>query len=242
MFSQLFDHIVQEEQESDFDSHFQPATPEEGESRVMDYIKSICTQNPDGTWSSEGDVNLEYTGLDKFPVKFKSVGGYFYCYQNKLPSLEGAPEEVGGDFDCSYNQLKTLEGAPKKVEGVFSCSDNKLKTLEGAPKEVGGSFNCYNNQLKTLEGAPKEVGGDFYCSYNQLKTLEGAPKEVGGDFYCSNNQLISLEGAPEEVGGNFYCGNNSKSVEDLKRTIDRPYMDRIAVRKGKEESEEAYDE
>jgi hypothetical protein len=189
MFSQLFDHIVQEEQESDFDSHFQPITPEEGESRrmdyiksVMDYIKSVCIQNPDGTWSSEGDVHLEGKGLDKFPVKFKSVGG---------------------DFNCSYNNLTSLEGAPEKVEGFF---------------------NCYSNQLFSLEGAPDEVGGYFYCSGNNLISLEGAPKEVGGDFYCSGNNLKTLEGAPKEVGGDFYYYNNSKSVEELKKTIDRPYI------------------
>ena len=210
MFNQLFDYIVQEEQESDFDSHFQPITPEEGKSRLMDYIKSVCTQNPDGTWSSEGDVNLKDKRLDKFPVKFKKVGGNFYCWSDKLTTLEGAPEEVGRNF---------------------YCSGNNLTSLEGAPETVGGDFYCSNNQLTSLEGAPKKVGGDFICSYNQLTTLEGAPKEVGRNFSCSYNQLTTLEGAPEEVGGNFYCGNNSKSVEELKKTIDRSYMNRIRERK-----------
>ena len=190
MFNQLFDYIVQEEQESDFDSHFQPITPEEGKSRLMDYIKSVCTQNPDGTWSSEGDVNLRDKRLDKFPVKFKKVGGHFYCWSDKLTSLEGAPEEVGGNF------------------------------------------HCYNNQLTSLVGAPEEVGGHFNCSGNNLTSLEGAPEEVGGHFHCSGNNLTSLVGAPKEVGGDFVCGRNLKSVEELKKTIDRSYMNRI--REGKE--------
>jgi len=39
--------------------------------------------------------------------------------------------------------------------------------------------------------------------------------------------LITLNGAPKEVGKYFYADYNPKSVEELKKTIDRPYTKKI---------------
>ena len=135
----------------------------------------------------------------------------FYCTDNQLTSLEGAPSSVGGDFVCYNNQLTTLEGAPTSVGGYFWCSNNYLTSLEGAPSSVGGYFNCSFNQLTTLEGAPSSVGGDFWCSYNKLTSLEGAPSSVGGYFNCSFNQLTSLTGIHKilkQMNGTFYVNKN----------------------------------
>ncbi|NLL64051.1 MAG: hypothetical protein GX241_07490 [Ruminococcaceae bacterium] len=125
-----------------------------------------------------GDVYLGGLGLTKIPINFTEVGGSFYCCDNKLTSLEGAPEKVGSDFYCSNNQLTTLEGCPKEVGGGFYCYKNKLTSLVGAPTKVGGRFACYNNKLTSLEGAPKYVGGSFDCSNNQLDI----PTFIGGEF------------------------------------------------------------
>ena len=107
---------------SQFDSLFKPISQEE----VLQRRLSNCIKNSDGTYSSDGDVNLSNLGLTKLPVKFKYVKGNFYCSHNKLTSLEGAPQEVGGGFVCSYNQLTSLEGAPQKVGGYFVCSGNPV--------------------------------------------------------------------------------------------------------------------
>jgi uncharacterized protein (DUF1330 family) len=120
--------------------------------------------------------------------------------KKKLKRLPVAFDKVGGNFWCHNNQLTTLEGAPTSVGGNFWCDNNQLTTLEGAPTSVGGSFLCYSNQLTTLEGAPTSVGGDFYCDNNQLTTLEGAPTSVGGNFWCKKNQLTALEGLPTIPG------------------------------------------
>jgi hypothetical protein len=76
----------------------------------------------------------------------------FYCNDNQLTSLEGAPQTVGKDFYCSDNDLTDLEGAPQKVGGVFYCHSNQLTSLVGAPQKVGGDFSCHNNPVseKTL--------------------------------------------------------------------------------------------
>ena len=105
------------------------------------------------------------------------VDGYFDCSWQGLSDFKGVRfGKIGGKFYCDNNQLTTLEGAPREVGGYFSCDNNQLTTLEGAPQKVGGRFYCKYNQLTSLEGAPQEVGGDFYCDNNQLTTLEGAPR------------------------------------------------------------------
>ena len=113
----------------------------------------------------------------------------------RLPDLSAVI--VKGGFYCYNNQLTTLAGAPQAVVGVFHCYNNQLTTLAGAPQAVGGDFYCYNNQLTTLAGAPQAVGGGFYCHNNLLTTLAGAPQAVGGSFYCCNNHLATLEHAPQ---------------------------------------------
>jgi hypothetical protein len=187
------------------------------EAILNDFVKG--TFEVDGnTISVNGDVNLRRK-LEVFKkitknYKFGYVSGDFYCSNNDLTSLEGAPEEVGGNFNCEYNKLTSLEGAPGEVGGDFDCKFNNLRTLEGSPEKVGSNFSCIFNKLTTLEGAPGEVGGDFDCSHNNLASLEDAPKKVGGEFNCLGNSLTSLKGAPEKVGGKFNCsGNQLTSLE-----------------------------
>jgi hypothetical protein len=181
-----------------------------------EYIESICnkfgiknwTLNEDGSIDVDGDVNLQNKRLNKLPLKFRNVSGYFDCSYNNLISLEGCPESVSGHFFCFNNNLTSLEGSPKSVGGHFYCYYNDLTSLEGSPKSVGRNFNCSYNKLTSLEGSPEFVGSNFLCSYNKLTSLEGCPKSVSGHFFCLNNNLTSLEGAPESIRGQFSCKNN----------------------------------
>jgi hypothetical protein len=142
------------------------------------------------------------------------VDGDFKCGRQGLKDFKGvAFGHVKGGFYCSDNQLTSLEGAPQTVDGDFYCIENRLTSLEGAPQTVNGNFACNNNQITSLEGAPQKVGG-FSCDGNQLTSLEGAPQKVGG-FSCDGNQLTSLEGAPQTVRGEFYCNNNPVSEKTL---------------------------
>ena len=69
------------------------------------------TIRPDGKVDVDGDVHLQSKGLfGKLPIRFGTVTGFFYCYDNNLKTLEGCPEEVGEDFECCKNELLTLEG------------------------------------------------------------------------------------------------------------------------------------
>jgi len=159
------------------------------------------------------------------PAALFSDKGHFYCYQQKLTSLEdkilnlyrstrgggdntpeNIPKTIRGTFDCSVNRLTSLEGAPESVENDFICSHNKLTSLKGAARKVGRDFNCSGNLLTSLEGAPDNVNS-FNCSDNNLTSLKWAPS-CTGYFLCNGNQLSSLEGAPTRLEKFFSCSSN----------------------------------
>jgi hypothetical protein len=79
------------------------------------------TINPDDTIDVDGRVDL-YDILDKMeklPVKFEKVSGYFTCYGNNLTTLEGCPNYVGRKYSCGANNLTSLEYCPKYVGDNF---------------------------------------------------------------------------------------------------------------------------
>jgi hypothetical protein len=179
-------------------------------------ITGAPTINADGTVNIEGHCFLKTTiKVSQLPVKFGKVSGNFYCADNKLTSLVGAPQSVGG---------------------YFNCSNNQLISLEGAPQAIGAGFYCYRNQLTSLVGSPQSVGGDFYCNDNRLTSLVGAPQSVGGDFHCNDNRLTSLEGGPQSVGGIFNC--DWSPTLPLLRTV---VYKRVGIYKGNDLFEEIID-
>ncbi len=129
---------------------------------------------------NKGDLDLSDLKLTKLPEILKdiTVGGNFFCFNNNLTSLQGAPKSVGRDFYCGRNKLTSLDGAPSSVGGSFYCSGNNLTSLEGGPVKVGVDFYCSFNNLKSLTGAPETVGGDFHCYQNSVKFTEDQVRAV----------------------------------------------------------------
>ena len=82
------------------------------------------------------------------------IVGSFNCAYNNLMSLEGAPRIVK-DFYCDNNLLTSLVGAPHQINGYLSCKHTKLTSLEGAPpiafRKISSTF--YKNPISndTLE-------------------------------------------------------------------------------------------
>ena len=191
-----------------------------------------CTK---GTWALnpqtglvdvKGRFSCSGQGLSDFKgVKFGVVWRNFNCSENRLTSLDGAPQSVDVDFHCDNNLLTSLEGAPQKVGGDFYCNINRLTSLVGAPQEVNGYFVCSDNALTSLVGAPQDVDGGFYCHNNSLTSLIGAPKRIGGTFVCEVNSLTSLEGAPRVVNGYFSCEDNPVSRDTLKKIFAKMQQD-----------------
>ncbi len=96
--------------------------------------------NSDGSIDVNGNVDLSHLNLNKIPIKFNIVKGYFKCSNNKLKTLENSPNEVvRGYFNCSWNRLSNLLHSPRYLDGFFYCSENTLKSLDG-----------YNNDYSKL--------------------------------------------------------------------------------------------
>ena len=128
-------------------------TSEQGEF-LNQYVKGTWRINSEGLVDVEGDFDCSGRGIKSLMgIRFGSVGRNFYCHNNQLTSLEGAPQEVRVNFYCHSNQLTSLEGAPREVKGDFDCSYNQLTSLEEAPREVGGGFYCESNTIsdQTIE-------------------------------------------------------------------------------------------
>jgi hypothetical protein len=127
------------------------------ERMIKDYIRN----------GSKGDLNLSGMNLTKLPdiLKNVTVGRNFFCSNNKLTSLQGAPKSVGASFDCSYNDLTSLEFAPTNVGRDFWCAYNNLTSLEFAPTNVGRDFDCIENQVKFTKEQVRavcDVKGDIF--------------------------------------------------------------------------------
>ena len=113
----------------------------ENEVIVVEYIDHNNYKEYIGkTVKVTGDVNLMSLGLTKLPINFTEVSDGFYCDNNNLTSLEGAPTKVGGSFYCSWNKLTDLVGAPEEVGLDFDCSTNPLTSTKGKPERIGGYF------------------------------------------------------------------------------------------------------
>lgn len=98
---------------------------------TVDYIDDTNYEDYIGKYVNvKENVDLSTLDLTKLPIRFGTVGGFFFCDDNKLTSLEGAPEKVGGYFSCADNKLTSLKGAPKVVGGDFYCFDNAVKFTE----------------------------------------------------------------------------------------------------------------
>ena len=163
-------------------------TPDQ-EEFLNKYTKGTWTLNPDtGLVDVEGYFDCSRKKLEDFEgVKFGKVSGDFWCHENKLTSLAGAPQEVRWDFDCGRNKLASLAGAPQKVDGDFNCERNELTSLAGAPQEVGGWFRCdaftlWNGEWN-LEGWLKVLQEGSPEAQNLISTIlsEYLNKEIARD-------------------------------------------------------------
>src|SRR3990167_1216678 len=205
--------------------------------QIENWLKEVgivgYTINNDLTVDVSGSVDISNLKLKNIPIQFGKVGD-FYCYNNQLTSLKGAPKEVGGYFYCHNNQLASLKGAPKEVGGYFYCYNNQLTSLEGAPKEVGGNFYCYNNQLASLKGAPKEVGGGFSCSNNQLKEVPDWLGKIKNVYVFRNLNWNNVEWI-NKILGDKLTAEEVFAIDNIEhRRVAFEHMDKIKMKKLKD--------
>ena len=93
---------------------------------TADYIRAFIKENNlkwnpvTKCYDCEGNVivskNMVTDG--KLKIRFGHVKGYFDCTNNKLTTLEGAPQKVDGDFYCYNNPNLVLpEEKPSCLKG-----------------------------------------------------------------------------------------------------------------------------
>ena len=85
-----------------------------------EYTRGTWSVNRKGLVDVQGAFDCYGQGLEDFlGIRFGKVSEYFYCWNNQLRTLEGAPRVVGGNFYCYRNPLISLEGVPEVIEGNF---------------------------------------------------------------------------------------------------------------------------
>jgi hypothetical protein len=114
-------------------------------------IKNYTINN--GVVDVEGNVSFYNKKIDKIPLKFGKVTGYFSCAFNKLTDLDGCPDHIGGDFYCHGNNLESIE-YPSYVGGDVIIDKQTLDKLK-YKYEIDMSYGIpliknYNNVMKWL--------------------------------------------------------------------------------------------
>jgi hypothetical protein len=106
-----------------FESQERKELTEQQEKFLNKFTKGTWSYDPaTGLVEVKGDFDCSNKKLEDFEgVKFGKVSGNFWCHDNKLTSLAGAPKVVDGNFYCRDNKLTSLAGAPQKADGGFDC-------------------------------------------------------------------------------------------------------------------------
>jgi len=158
-------------------------------------IQEICEQyniknytiNKDGSIDvSDAIVYLHCEKLTKIPLKFNKINNFF-CYNNKLISLKGAPVEVYGHFYCRNNKLTSFQYSPKIIRRDFDCEDNNIKSFEYFPSFIGRNFFCGWNPInvvwKLFEDTKKiELLNDFDIFRDEDTETPGIVMDRLNDF------------------------------------------------------------
>ncbi len=121
----------------------------QGDVTRLDQLRGKIGEYLAGTVNVAGYVHLEGLGLERLPVQFGAVGGDFYCYNNLLTSLEGAPGSVGRDFFCTGNRLTSLVGVHRilrRVDGRMYIWGNEIETGGIGLVLVEGLTKIYTDQ------------------------------------------------------------------------------------------------
>ena len=114
------------------------------EYRITNY-----TINSDGSIDVDGNVDLFNYNLNKIPLKFNKVNGYFDISHNNITSLEGSPKIVTSWFDFSHNKLTNLKGI-ETVDRFIFCKNNSLESLEGYNNDYD-KLDCDNKEKLNLD-------------------------------------------------------------------------------------------
>jgi hypothetical protein len=173
---------------------------------IKDYVI-----NDDLTVDVKNSVHLSWRQLDVIPIQFGIIEGSFYCDNNELTTLKGAPKVIKLDFDCRNNYLTDLKGGPE-ITRDYNCPQNKLLSLKGSPKKVLGIFNCsYNDDLRSLKNGPKVVK-NLALVNNSIQINEPLNIKITNAFYhyCKHEHNKQAKAVQKIELFNQYYDNDDK--------------------------------
>jgi hypothetical protein len=130
------------------------------------------TISEEGLVSVVGGVNMKRSA-SKLPCGFDVVNGSFFCSDQGLTTLAGAPRVVTEDFGCHHNRLTTLEGGPTSVGGKYNCHGQNVVSLEGLPQtQMTRLFVQYTPTLPLLRAlVAEEIWLDASPNMTALESL-----------------------------------------------------------------------
>ena len=137
--------------------------------------------------------------MEKLPVKFGKIEGYFHIEALGLTTLENCPDYVAASFSCSHNPLQNLSGAPKFISGECRMEDCNISSCHDIPKNCKSYF-LKNNNITSLEGlVTNNQCISIDVSHNYLKNLHNCPPVQYLFINNQKEQIQTLKGIPSTI-------------------------------------------
>jgi hypothetical protein len=95
-----------------------------------------------------GSVYFDGHELTHLPVKFGKVAGDFSCSGVGFTTCQGFPREVSYDVWVCNNKLTTIQYAPEKIGGSFYIWGNQITNLAQLTCEISEDLYCHTNPLR----------------------------------------------------------------------------------------------
>ncbi len=117
----------------------------------------------------------------------------FYCFNNKMTSLDVSQCTNLVKLNCDRNQLSSLiiKGASKLEK--LSCYKNKLSELDLSASPALTNLDCFENQLEKLDLSACEKLKILACYKNKLKALDVQKQTALISLMFDENEIESLD-------------------------------------------------
>lgn len=133
----------------------------------------LYTINDDLSVDVHGSVSLSNKYLTYMPVKFRKVDGSLDVSHNQLTNLKWCPEYVGGFFYCHDNKITSMEGYPLTISRGCAVSHNKMTSFVFVSEIIPYSYQ--NNPCSYIYD---ELGFKTEAHIEALTTLDPDPADT----------------------------------------------------------------
>lgn len=117
----------------------------------------------------------------------------FFCYENKLSSLNVSHNTLLKKLRCDNNQLTSLNVSNNTLLITLGCNNNELTKLDVRNNTSLTCLTFFSNHLESLDVSNNLLLMGLYCGNNQLTSLDIINNSLLTSLYCGYNQLSSLD-------------------------------------------------